>query len=306
MENNVRFLSGYARKWGDDIEETRTVEFVISTSDKDRHNTVLNHAGWNLENYDRNPIVGYQHNVYGDDFCSKPDPDDIIGTSRVFVEDKNLIGAVTFEPAEENALAEKIFRKVLRGTLRSASVGFLPVPDEKGKDGYYGKEDDEEHRGGIKETFYYVGQELVEWSIVNIPSNTKAQAKAVRAYTANALMFLKKELSIPFADIEAMRVGDVVAMIEDPEKKQIKDRSSMIRELVTEALGDKFNNEEIEKLTVKGLLNTLRGDEAAGVEHADTGAKVDTEAREKRLNQNKEINNYLKLAEEHNNVEKEI
>jgi len=306
MDKEIRYLSGYARKFADDVESSRTVEFVISTPDKDRHLTVLNPDGWELENYKRNPIVGYQHNVYGGDFCNKPDPDDIIGTSKVFKEDDNLIGAVTFEPAEENELAEKIFRKVLRGTLRSASVGFLPVADEKGKTGKYGSEDDEEHRGGKNETYYYNGQELVEWSIVNIPSNAKAQAKSLKRHTANALIFLKKALGMSFTEIESLRIGEAVKMVEGTEKKEAINKSELITELIREALGDQFNEDEFDKLTIKGLFNILEGGEAAEVEEADTGEEVDTDAREKRLNQKKAINNYLNQAEEYNNVRKEI
>ena len=272
MENETRYASGQVRKFADDVEKTRTVEFVISTSDKDRHKSVLNQANWDLENYARNPIVGYQHNVYGGGMCHKADPDDVIGTSRVFIEGDNLIGAVTFEPPEENAFAEKIFRKVLRGTLRSASVGFFPTPDEKGKKGKFGEEDKEEHSGGSNETFYYNGQELLEWSVVNIPSNPKAQVKAVREEVANALVFLKRNLGFSFAEIEELKVGEVVEML-GGEKRDIP----TLEESVRKALGDKFN----EKLTLKGLFATLKGGDST--EEDETGEEVDKEARRKRL-----------------------
>ena len=41
--------------------EKRTAEFVISTESIDRHGTVFKLAGWDLENYNRNPIVAYNH-----------------------------------------------------------------------------------------------------------------------------------------------------------------------------------------------------------------------------------------------------
>jgi len=104
-------------------EESRTVEFIISSADKDRHRTVLNMKGWELENFNLNPIVGYQHNVYGANMCSAPNPDDVLGPGRAFLEGEKLIGAVTFETKEINPLAEKIFQKVLNGTLRATSVG---------------------------------------------------------------------------------------------------------------------------------------------------------------------------------------
>jgi hypothetical protein len=279
---------------------------VISTSDKDRHNSIINTDAWDLENYNRNPIVGYQHNVYGGGICHKADPDDIIGSSRVFKEGENLIGAVTFEPPEENALAEKIFRKVLRGTLRSASVGFLPKIDEKGKTGKWGSKEDGEDFNGSNPTFRYNdGQELIEWSIVNIPSNPKAQAKALRSEVANALVFLKRELGFSFTDIENLKVGDIVEMIENPDKREIKHKSELIELDVKEALGDKFNDEEIEKLTIKGLFDILRGGDATEVEKAETGEEVDTEARDKRIKQIEAQNNYLNKQKDYD-TEREI
>lgn len=141
--------------------DERKVQFVISTNDKDRHNTRLNMDGWNLLNYNSNGIVGYNHSVY-----DSTNPDLIIGKGRAWVEgegaDKKLIGEVEFETEDINPLADKIYKKVLNGTLKATSVGFTPVE----KNGKYG-----EQRDGA---FHYYGQELLEFSIVNIPSNPKA------------------------------------------------------------------------------------------------------------------------------------
>jgi HK97 family phage prohead protease len=145
----------------DDSNENRTVQFIISTNDKDRHGTILNMSNWDLTNYNLNGIVGYNHEVYG-----STNPDLILGSGRAFLEgegdDAKLIGEVTFETEDVNPLAEKIFRKVMAGTLKATSVGFTPIS----VNGKYGEE-----RGG---TYYYYGQELLEFSIVNIPSNPKA------------------------------------------------------------------------------------------------------------------------------------
>ncbi len=160
----IKHCVGEFRGIPEDVEKTRTVEFILSTESKDRHGTVLSIDGWDLKKYNRNPIVGYQHDVYGDNFFKSPDPDSVIGIGKVWIDDKKLIGSVTFEPPEVNALAEKIFRKVLFGSLRAVSVGFLPT--EKGK---YMNGDGPD--GG---TYYYGKRELLEFSIVNIPSNADA------------------------------------------------------------------------------------------------------------------------------------
>jgi hypothetical protein len=157
------------------------MEFIISNEKRDRHGTVLKSDNWKLENYRKNPVVGYAHAIHGGLF-SDPDPDMVIGKSEVYQEGRNLIGRVTFEPPEINAMAEKIFQKVKFGSLRTASVGFIPLGEPE-----YGK--GKEARGGENETMYFPGQELLEWSIVNIPSNPSASK---RDYADELEEFYKK------------------------------------------------------------------------------------------------------------------
>lgn len=200
---------GFVREIKKNAEETRTVEFVISDETRDRHGSVLNIDGWNLDNYKKNPIVGYQHEIYGGWFKDS-NPDSIIGTGNVFIEKKELIGEVKFEPEKINPLAEKIFQKVLIGTLRATSVGFIPV----GK-GNYGK--DSEGPGEANETYYYSGQELLEFSIVNIPSNPKATKRAIfKQFGMILLQYFKKE------ELEKMTVAELLNYSELTEKEEKK------------------------------------------------------------------------------------
>src|SRR5699024_4746013 len=73
-------------------------------------------------------------------------------------------------------------------------------------------------------TFHYEGQELLEFSIVNIPSNPNALKRDLRNQTANALHFLKRELGqdITYGEIERMKVLDVIKMLETGEKPEKK------------------------------------------------------------------------------------
>lgn len=171
------------------VEETRTIPFIISSDQRDRHRSVVNMKNWKIDNYRNNPIVGYQHNVYGDNMCSSPNPDDVLGSSRIYFEEVDgrtlMMGDVTFERAEVNPLAEKIFQKVLAGTLRAASVGFL----ELGKGKRVTTKDD---KGEIvDETYFFDGQELLEWSVVNIPSNPEATTKSLHNHTRAGVNFLR-------------------------------------------------------------------------------------------------------------------
>ena len=117
--------------------DDRTVQFVFSTSAKDRHRTVLNQDGWEIDSFNRNGIAGYMHDVYGDGLLSKPDPDDVIGKARAWVEGENLMGEIIFEPADLNEKADKVYRKIQFGSLNAVSVGFV----EKGA-GEMGRADD--------------------------------------------------------------------------------------------------------------------------------------------------------------------
>lgn len=147
-------------------EDSRVIPFVFSTSGPDRHKTVLNQDNWKLDNFKKNGIAGYMHDVYrGGWFSSGSDPDDVIGKAKAWIEEGQLKGEIEFEPADINPKADKIFRKIAFGSLNAVSVGFVPVGD-----GHRGNEEDGEN----PEYYYYHGQELLEISVVNIPSNPEA------------------------------------------------------------------------------------------------------------------------------------
>ena len=210
--NNPGFTTGQIRAFDPaEAERSRTVEFVISDGSRDRYHTRLNPRGWQLEQYNANPVVGYQHNLYGD-MCNAPNPDDVIGSGRAWLEGEQLIGSVTFEPADINPLAEKIFRKILMGTLRATSVGFQPLMGPDGKYGRWG--DGDEAEGMPNETYYYAGQSLMEFSVVNIPANPNALKRSVRDQSAHALMYLRRATGLSFADIERLTVRDVLERLE--------------------------------------------------------------------------------------------
>lgn len=169
MENR-NFITGEIRAFDRaKAEETRTVEFVISDETRDRHGTVIPVSAWQIDRYNRNGIVGYMHDVYGRETNN---PDLILGRGEAFVEDGKLIGRVTFEPAEINPLAEKIFQKILHGTLKATSVGFHEI--ERGKWG-----ENDEAVNGKTPTYYFGSVELLEFSIVNIPSNPNALRRKI-------------------------------------------------------------------------------------------------------------------------------
>lgn len=164
--------------------EERKLTFVASDGSRDTAGTVLNVNGWDLERFNRNGIIGYQHKVYGG-YDDTENPDNVIGKGYAYVEGGKLMVDVEFEPAEINPLAEKIYQKLLFGSLKAVSVGFLPI----GR-GSWGK--GAESLEGENPTYYYAGQELLEVSVVNIPANPNALRKGLEGIE-DELEQLKKE-----------------------------------------------------------------------------------------------------------------
>lgn len=141
-------------------EERRMVEFVASTGAVDTYGTVLPPDMWDLSRYARNGVVGYQHDIYYSD-----DPDNVIGRGEAYTANGELLIRIFFEPAELNPKADKVYRKVLFGSINAVSVGFRATAP-----GHWGRKAD----GEDPDVYYYNGQELMEVSVVNVPSNPDA------------------------------------------------------------------------------------------------------------------------------------
>lgn len=128
------------------------MDFVISDGSMDRHGTRLNPNGWNLGNFRKNPIALFGH--------SGGFP---IGTwENVRVEKDRLVGRLVMAAEGTSARIDELRRLVEQGILRAVSVGFNVV-----KLGTPGKSE-----------YDYEEMELLEASLVSVPSNTNAVAKA--------------------------------------------------------------------------------------------------------------------------------
>lgn len=204
-ENKVRFRTATQHEVRKDEQGSRKITFVASDGTRDSAGTVLNVDGWKLDRFNSNGIIGYQHKVYGG-WDDTDNPDNVIGKGYAYVKDGQLLVDVEFEPAEINELAEKIYQKLLFGSLKAVSVGFMPV----GK-GQWGK--DEESLDGKNPTYYYAGQELLEVSVVNIPANPNA---------------LKKGLELQDSEMEQLR-SEFVKEVEKPEQEDDAERLASCR-----------------------------------------------------------------------------
>lgn len=95
-------------------EQAKTVEVVFSTEDVDRDGDVVVQAGWDFEEYAKNPVVLWGHDSY-----SYP----VGKTLNVRTEGQKSIATIMFAKADE--AAERLFNLVKQGILRTVSAGFI-------------------------------------------------------------------------------------------------------------------------------------------------------------------------------------
>ncbi|MDP2654891.1 MAG: hypothetical protein Q8Q08_12795 [Candidatus Omnitrophota bacterium] len=130
-------------------KEAFTVEGVFSTMDTDRHGDVVL-QNWELDAYLRNPVVLNSHN-YGDA------AEIVARMLDIGVVDNKLQGKMEFA-VKENPKAKVIFDLIAGGFANAFSAGFIVL--EFGPNGEILK------------------SELLEVSVVSVPANSMAVAKA--------------------------------------------------------------------------------------------------------------------------------
>ena len=156
METVYKVIESEVKKVGE-----RQYEFTASTSDIDRDGEVINADGWDLKNFKKNPVIMFAH-----DYRTLP-----IGKApRVWVSSTNglktLKNTIQFPPEGTYEFADIVERLVDTGYLTTESVGFIPKEWEEGD-------------GEKSPRRTYTKQELLEISIVPVPSNPNALRNAV-------------------------------------------------------------------------------------------------------------------------------
>jgi len=135
-------------------EPSRRITFTISTAARDRDGDTIDQAGWDLDEYRKNPVVLWAHEGW-----SPP----IARAESVMVESGKLVSIARFAKREEYDFADTIFQLYKGGFLNATSVGFEPSEMEL-MDGL--------EPGEIG--FRFRRQKLLEYSAVPIPSNPEA------------------------------------------------------------------------------------------------------------------------------------
>jgi len=141
-------------------EETEKEGFAwtLSTFDLDRFGERIDPLGWDFSQFAKNPVVEWAHR-YDIPAIGKID--------RLSIDDGGLHGLVIINSKEYDPFAWSIEQRIKAGVIRAGSVGFRVLEIE-----IPSKEDSTDGTSLI-----FRKQELLEFSICNVPANPFALAK---------------------------------------------------------------------------------------------------------------------------------
>jgi len=147
-------------------ELTSGITWTFSTFDLDRYGERIDPAGWDFAQYARNPVIEWAHRY---------DIPAIGKAENIYTDEKGLHGVLVFNPKEYDPFGWSIGERVKAGVIRAGSVGFrvieIEIPDKKtAEDGTF---------------LIFRKQELLEFSICNVPANPFALAKINEQITEN-------------------------------------------------------------------------------------------------------------------------
>jgi len=132
--------------------------WTLSTFDLDRFGERVDPNGWDFLQYQKNPVVEWAHRY---------DIPAIGKMEGLKIDDNGLHGIVIFNSKDYDTFGWSIGERVKNGVIRAGSVGFrvmeIEIPDRKTQE------------DGT--ALIFRKQELLEFSICNVPANPFALAK---------------------------------------------------------------------------------------------------------------------------------
>jgi HK97 family phage prohead protease len=141
-------------------EMSKGVAWTFSTFDLDRFSERIDPAGWDYKRYMDNPVVEWAHRY---------DIPAIGRAGSLCADEQGLHGVVIFNDKDYDPFGWAIGQRVKAGVIRAGSVGFrvieIEIPDK------------ETARDGT--TLIFRKQELLEFSICNVPANPFALSKGI-------------------------------------------------------------------------------------------------------------------------------
>ncbi|MCR4940771.1 MAG: HK97 family phage prohead protease [Treponemataceae bacterium] len=156
----IRCMVPFRKEKAEDGQES--FRWTFSSYDVDRCLERVDPEGWELENYRSNPVVLWAHDA------AIP----AIGYAVDVDKGKDLSGRVVFNEKEFDQFGWSIGQRVKFGSIRSGSVGFLVKEVEFV---------DHREKPEEKADLIFRRQELLEFSICNVPANPLALMKEASA-----------------------------------------------------------------------------------------------------------------------------
>jgi HK97 family phage prohead protease len=134
------------------VEAGQGFPWTLSTFDLDRYGERIDPAGWDFRRYIENPVVEWAHRY------------DILAIGKIenlIIDNDGLHGVVYFNDKSFDPFAWSIEQRIKAGSIRAGSVGFRVMEIEIPSKG--------DSQDGT--SFIFRKQELLEFSICNVPAN---------------------------------------------------------------------------------------------------------------------------------------
>jgi len=141
--------------------ESNGYSWTLSTFDLDRFDERIDPAGWDLKQYLKNPVVEWAHRY---------DIPAIGKIENLTIDDNGLHGVVFFNSKDFDQFGWSIGERVKAGVIRAGSVGFRVLEIE------IPSKEDAPNGGKDGTALIFRKQELLEFSICNVPANPYALA----------------------------------------------------------------------------------------------------------------------------------
>jgi len=158
ITGDVELITSVPFRLTADDEAVQGMPWTLSTFDLDRYGERIDPQGWDFKRFMDNPVIEWAHRY---------DIPAIGKIESLTIDDTGLHGLVYFNDKIYDPFGWSIGQRVKAGVIRAGSVGFrvieIEIPDrETSKDGT---------------SLIFRKQELLEFSICNVPANPFALAK---------------------------------------------------------------------------------------------------------------------------------
>lgn len=222
----------------------------ISTYQIDRDGDRFMKGGLKTENYKKNPVVLWAHN-----------PMNLPIAKTVDLAEDDIGYLATGEFDEEGQLSSQVLSLMRRGFLNATSIGFMPTKYAI------------ENRDGGAKGYVFMEAELLEWSVVNIPSNPGALAQKETALIALKTPGLENLIEV----VVTKGMGEQYLILPAPQvreaaptAKELEPALEGIIELARVAKGTKLDSQRRALVTTAvGVMNELLADDRAPMSRED-------------------------------------